>query len=245
MLTIFILFYLLSLANMGFMKKNANKQAKKHLALFARLANIEQLGTLKDWEKLQLVDETREAGFSWVAMTPSLRSVRGHKAPVWDLHVDGRWEYVHSPFNDPVTSWGMQSAVPFEWQALLDAHEHCVPLLRNAVDGKAVLLDPMECQVDAKTGRLQHRPMGGDAPPRALQNAFLLIFRSETFPFRRCPVEQCRKIFIAAKNQKFCSPACRDQGTTTRRKDARREYMRVYMEERRRETRSGKKKPTQ
>jgi hypothetical protein len=211
------------------MKQDANNQRRKHLELFARLANIEDLGGLKDWEKLRLVDEIREAGFIWLPIPPLGRSGFWnvpHEKIVFDI----------SPHDLLSKSWGLRDQVPFEWQVLLDSHDCCRPTLNDLLDGKEVLLDFVNTfdrtilWLDAQTSRLQYR-LTGNNPAHSLRIVFEDILRQKVFPFRRCPV--CRTVFVPGKNQKYCAPACMIKGTQASRKDERREYMKAYMAKKR------------
>lgn len=217
------------------MKQDANNHRKKHLELFARLANIEDLGVLKDWEKLHLVSEMREAGFSWLPV-PSTKAIPGHQLRSWVLELADGTLLQFNCHPQLFQTWGREEQVPLEWQVLLDAHEGCRPILNDLLDGKEV--NPIEVRevrflllrLDAQTGRLQYRSFGND-PTRTLRGVFEGILRQDIFPFRRCLA--CRAVFVPGKNQKYCTPACLIKGTEARRKDERRGYMREYMAKKR------------
>jgi hypothetical protein len=98
--------------------------------------------------------------------------------------------------------------------------------------GSATL--PAVALVGSEGEGVHRRPVVSVGMP-PLMLAIQRAFTGDRFPFALCPT--CDTVFLRVKRQVYCSPVCADRGNSEERRAKRREYMRVYMERRRRQAR--------
>ncbi|HEV8717474.1 MAG TPA: hypothetical protein VGX03_32215, partial [Candidatus Binatia bacterium] len=81
-------------------------------------------------------------------------------------------------------------------------------------------------------GTVEERPQTLDLLVLLLFDLAQLIRRSP-FPFRRCAFSPCGRIFVRKKRQRYCCRVCTGRGNEAARKGKRRQYMREFMEKKR------------
>lgn len=192
-------------------------ELEKRTEFYARLASIASLGSLRDSEKLRLVEDVRGFVFPWL----SLFSKAGTK-----VSTDRR--------SSLIRSWGMGTQVPVEWHALCEVHPWAQELINGLLDEGKVDLRPLIGQlptvVSLKLNKETYAVREGIAPTvlyKEILFDLVQTLRQSPFPFRLCPV--CKTVFVRVKRQKFCLPTCATKGLPEENKKQRREYMKRYM----------------
>lgn len=216
------------------MEREQHERAK----FYARLASIRDLGSLREWERLQLVEELQKVFLPWLEDSEVLGAFIQKEPP--DVQKAAR---------DYLTSGKLRQALPTLLSMLHhDAQRLITPLFVGApVSVPGGVLPVPIWTLDLKTSKLQERWLApkeevnlfelpvryslSDLHARFLVGLIDFIRHSKRFPFDVCLY--CLKIFAPVKRQRYCSPNCTYRGIEAARKDRKREYMRVYMAKRR------------
>jgi hypothetical protein len=142
-----------------------------------------------------------------------------------------------------MASW-QGSDIPGLWVHLWDVHPHARKLILSLVDnGEADAREfekeftrrrPEIWRLDKESHRVVPIPLADGAIFTGLEE----VIRADPFPFSRCELETCRKIFVPGKNQKYCGKPCATQALAPWKA----KYMKQYFKEKRQAEERSKRK---
>lgn len=216
------------------LKKDSKKeQWRLKAALYAQMASIESLETLKEWEKLKLIEDAKEAGYELLNLAARFQWQREHPEQATlptsqeflketTKDTEKAWRFLQAIY--PVSIGALETGIyrslattaagklPTYWKALQKAHirvHHLiVDFLNNGWSSTRIEdlgLKEHLILVKGKNWEVTQYPDKPDVEDEILFDLVQTIKRSP-FPFRRCPM--CPTIFVPVRKQKYCSPPC-------------------------------------
>jgi len=182
---------------------------------YAKLANIEKLEALSQADKAQLIVDAMRAelveSFFGIA-TAGSKDKKFMKS--WDdaEKIPGAWLPIYA-----VHPWARKLINSILDTGRVDVREFDEVLTRTKQRPEIWLLNK-------DTHRVEPQELITGTLFAGLQRVIIL---ADHFLFSRCA--ECKKVFVPAKNQKYCSKSCATKALAP----SKRKYMREYMRERR------------
>jgi hypothetical protein len=205
--------------------------------VYAKLASVPTLESLKEWERLKLEEDVEREIVPFIAEPGEDIRVL-YRELFFSLHgVAHRPEHTRRAARGLSVEEARQRMATLLLPSLyLWAHGWLPALL----EGKPVhALITLEGTWTLEKNTFKERRKKNGAEGQVCWDLYEM-FQEKVFPFRRCLM--CQAVFVRVRRQRYCSPACTYKGVEAARKDGRREYMRTYMADHRRRAKKRQKR---